>query len=366
MCECCPEGGGDDEESPRGRDRGPSGLGENKINIKILKSIIQESIREVITEQNQQEIDDCHTWYTNDNSSYVSFMSDCCEGPEGCLTVGSQTCGAWSTIANSEGVQDACQCCDIDTSIWTTGGEIDCTNSEWIHANSEPGGLAERCYVCQKELQTCDMLANIPMTVATAQGLNLTLFQDLPTCNAQSECGPGTGDNCDPTDGTYYGFGTQNPDPSTHNPLWGKDCWFCKEDAMPGCTEITTPMLQGEAFATWQAGDSDIYADPANCNAIEKCGDDNTGGKMVECFCCDGQNAQSMVQQVPAVPGCSALNGGNLSGCVLHTNSGGTWDPKMCIKPGGPINDFPTGQSLTRPGANNIKKSLQELIKRKR
>ena len=250
-----------------------------------------------------------------------------------------------------------CHCCDGGTS------DMDCENPEWVAQNPN---AALKCFVCRQATQGCEQLSNIPMSVAAAQAAGLTLYSDQPTCQAQSECGPGTGDRCSNPVGSYDVYNQQ----SDHNEDWGLGCWFCHpehgNDPGQGCQMVQVPMDQQWAYQGYIAGTTGLYTNAAACEAdpITKCGDDDPGGKMVSCLCCDGQDGISMATQVPAVPGCSVFNGGNLSKCVLHPVSGGApYDPKYCKKPGtgGPgIPDDNEPMAMVKPIDDKGKKVRRE------
>lgn len=324
-----------------------------------LRKIIRESIKGLLIEQTTA---DCQQIYAlNDPQSNMSF-GGCCENT-----------GNWVNWDPNE-PNDPCKsiraqamainpnfaaCCDPN---YTGTSDDPCKEELWMAMPITSPGKTTYCDRCKESGGGVATAGNYPVDLVNGAPYytnNPNGTNYCPCCEDERS----TGNKCDPRNGTYYGFNNGEPR-ADHNDGWGRDCWFCKEDAMPGCTQIVTPMLQGEAFAAYLAGTSSIHGTDTGCNAVEKCGDDNTGGKMVECFCCDGQNAQSMVQQVPAIPGCSALNGGNISGCVLHTNSGGIWDPKMCIKPGGEIPTNPNLQSKMKPNSGDMRRAIREIKRR--
>ena len=95
-----------------------------------------------------------------------------------------------------------CQCCDNGHS----SGDLDCGNPEWVAQNP---GIARKCYICREAPFPCQQIGNTPgMSVAIAQQLGLTLYNDLATCNASTECGPvPVGDMvyCECCSGDLYG-----------------------------------------------------------------------------------------------------------------------------------------------------------------
>lgn len=330
-----------------------------KFNKKQLRAIINESIKEIIIENR----DDCFKWQTGNSVGYNGFLANCCEGGEGCDTTSTVNgCqGFAQTAATAVPSLDPCDCCRYGGTVST----LDCS-LEGIHA----GNATRECWACQKEGDlpgTCDQLLNMGLTVAQAQQQNLTLYNDSIICNAQSDCGPrtGTGGKCDPTDGTYYGFngGSQG---DNHNERWGRDCWFCKEDNMPGCTQIVTPMLQGEAFAAYQAGTSGIHGTDTGCNAVEKCGDDGTGNSSLKCHCCNKSGLGVSPLPNPNYKSCSSHNGQNgMYGCQPVNI------PLNCKKP---LPTNPTLQSKianpnppqrTRVSESTMKNIIKNMLKNK-
>ena len=95
-----------------------------------------------------------------------------------------------------------CQCCDNGHS----SGDLDCGNPEWVAQNP---GIARKCYICREAPFPCQQIGNTPgMSVAIAQQLGLTLYNDLATCNTSTECGPvPVGDMvyCECCSGDLYG-----------------------------------------------------------------------------------------------------------------------------------------------------------------
>ena len=164
---------------------------------------------------------------------------------------------------------------------------------------------------------------------------------------------------CDPNFGTGSILDCSNEGIHAGNAS-GK-CWACRQegDVPAACQQLST---MGMTPLQAQAANITLYNDEPTCTSNSDCGDGGNQGDMVQCFCCDGQDAQSMVQQVPAVPGCSAMNGGNLSGCVLHTNSGGTWDKNMCKKPGIPTS--PNLPSKMKPNSGDMRRAIREIKRR--
>jgi len=215
-----------------------------------------------------------------------------------------------------------CKCCD---DMGT--GTIDCTNPEEVAQNPV---AARKCFICQQAPAPCEQISNIPgMTVAIAQGMGLNLYNDVASCNNSTNCGPSSGDRCDQmTQGVY------DPDDPNHNDGWGMGCWFCHPEEghpdFPGCTMITTPMSQWNAYNAYVAGTTGIYTTNAGCQAdpITKCGDQE---KMVKCMCCDGSDPISMATEVPASQGCVGSYPG-YTNCLLHPMSGGTTPINYCKK----------------------------------
>ena len=249
-----------------------------------------------------------------------------------------------------------CKCCDDGSS-----GDMDCDNPEWVAQNP---GAARKCYVCREAPAPCEQISNIPgMTVAIAQGMGLTLYNDQASCNSSTECGPSTGNRCDQmTQGVY------DPDDPNHNDGWGMGCWFCHPEEghpdFPGCTMITTPMSQWNAYNAYVAGTTGIYTTNAGCQAdpITKCGDQE---KMVKCRCCDGSDPISMATEVPASQGCPGSYPG-YTNCLLHPMSGGTVPKDYCKKIIEPV-DIPIDDvepmPLVKPvDSDREKKAIREKI----
>ena len=251
-----------------------------------------------------------------------------------------------------------CKCCDDGSS-----GDMDCDNPEWVAQNP---GAARKCFICQQAPAPCEQISNIPgMTVAIAQGMGLTLYNDQASCNSSTECGPSTGNRCDQmTQGVY------DPDDPNHNDGWGMGCWFCHPEEghpdFPGCTMITTPMSQWNAYNAYVAGTTGIYTTNAACQAdpITKCGDEDPV-EMIKCMCCDGNDPISMATEVPASQGCPGSYPG-YTNCLLHPMSGGTVPKDYCKKIIEPV-DIPIDDvepmPLVKPVDSDIeKKAIREKI----
>ena len=155
------------------------------------------------------------------------------------------------------------------------------------------------------------------------------------------------------TQGVYDPSGN-NP---AHNEDWGLGCWFCHPEPnhpdFPGCTMIQSGMDQVNAYSAFTAGTSGVYITDAACQAdpLTKCGEDPV--ELVKCQCCVDGDPVSMAQEVPPVPGCVVLNGGNTYGCSLHPMSGGTIK-NPCKKkpfPGDiPVDDMEEPMPMVKPG----------------
>ncbi len=266
-----------------------------------------------------------------------------------------------------------CKCCDDGSS-----GDMDCDNPEWVAQNP---GAARKCYVCREAPAPCEQISNIPgMTVAIAQGMGLTLYNDQASCNSSTECGPSTGNRCDQmTQGVY------DPDDPNHNDGWGMGCWFCHPEEghpdFPGCTMITTPMSQWNAYNAYVAGTTGIYTTNAACQAdpITKCGDEDPRDEIY-CECCSGDiygQAQSMAQTVASPADCigaenTVYAGLNVHSCAVSPVSGGPGTGTSCGKKPIPT-DIPIDMDdmepmpmvkPERPGSDDIKRSLREMLKR--
>lgn len=362
MCKCCKglrENNTQNKTKTEGlRNYNTMKRRKNQLTKGQLRNIIKESIREVLLEQNWGG-ESCNGFVYLNDPEYPGCMKCQSNQAAGITNPGYQPNVMWGNPAphqpiGGDTVGPNCQCCRPEN---RTTSELDCENNEWVHGNNDAAG---ECWVCRDVGQNCVKLNQIPMAATTALAAGLTLYNDDIQCNAQSDCGGGRGGKCDPTDGTYYGFngGSQGDD---HNDRWGLGCWFCKEDNMPGCTEIVSPMLQGEAFAAYMAGTSSIHGTDTGCNAIEKCGDDN-GGATEQCQCCTKGGAVSMAQQV--VPGnCASLNNTATGtyNCQPSPPFGGTI---KCKKPGTGIPTNPNVFDKKAPNVGDIKRAVRESIKK--
>lgn len=237
--------------------------------------------------------------------------------------------------------------------IYAVGPDCDCCRDEHRGDLDCINNPTENCWICREPNPNaqCTTLSNAGITVAQALAANLNLYNNAAACHAAEACEPITHSNqCDPNDGTYYGFNPGDPqnDPN-HNERWGSGCYFCKEDAQPGCTSINSPVLQGEAFAAYQAGTSNIYppgaAGLASCNAIEKC---DQSDLQIECHKCNmGYPVANMF------PGPNCPQGWTLAAL---------FNPKQCKKPNDPIPTDPVLQAKTMPNLNRAKFAIREIL----
>ena len=366
MCKCCKglrENNTQNKIKTKGlRNYNTMKKRKNQLTKGQLRNIINESIREVIIEQTTSECGQINALQVGNKT-----FAGCCEmgffgQPPGTPTwnnpfnINSPEC---KDIQNSAMAinPNFYNCCDPD---WGTNTELDCENNEWVLANPNASG---ECWVCRDTGQNCVTLNQAGMTAATALATGLNLYNDDVTCNAQSECGGGSGNRCSDPVGSY------NPGAPDHNEDWGMGCWFCHPEPehpdFPGCTMITgTAMDQVNAYTAFTAGTSGLYTTNAMCQAdpITKCGDDN-GGATEQCQCCTKGGPISMVQQV--VPGnCASLNNAATGtyNCQPSPPFGGTI--KDCKKPGTGIPTNPTLGSKMKPDAGDMKRAIREILNR--
>jgi len=208
---------------------------------------------------------------------------------------------------------DGCRCCDP-----ITRGDDPCKDPEYS---------GEECFICREPGPLgCQSLAALNMTVASAAPY--TVYNDINICNAAEECKPDdrrNDDPCVPVDGQM---------PSNWNEE--TECWYCKEPGSPSCQNAG-------ANAPFICASHTCYNLIADCHSQSECGP--SSGEMIECQCCDGMYPQSMVTPVPAIPGCSALNGGGLWNCQPQQST-----PISCKKP------LPTPTILPQIDENFVEK----------
>ena len=245
-------------------------------------------------------------------------------------------------------------CCDPNFGI----GDDPCTEELWVAMPLAAPGKTTYCARCKETGGGVATAGNYPVDLVNGAPYYNNNINGTNYCPCCEDEGRSTGGKCDPTDGTYYGFNNGEPR-GDHNERWGRDCWFCKEDNMPGCTQIDTPMLQGEAFAAYLAGTSGIHGTDTGCNAVEKCGDGGTGSGL-KCTCCGPSGLPISPIPNPNYKSCSSHNGQNgFYGCADVA----TFDPKACKKPsptggGIPTNPRQMNESILRMQklANILKK----------
>jgi len=185
----------------------------------------------------------------------------------------------------------------------------------------DPEYSGEECFICRMPGPLgCQSLAQLGMSVSSAMNNSYNIYNDVNLCNATEKCRPddrGSEDPCIPVDGQM---------PSNWNEE--TECWYCKEPGSPTCSNAgpNAPFI---------CASQTCYNLIADCHSQSECGP--SSGEMIECQCCDGAFPQSMLQQVPANPGCSVLNGGSLYNCQPQQSA-----PISCKKPL-PTNDFPVG-----------------------
>ena len=113
-------------------------------------------------------------------------------------------------------------------------------------------------------------------------------------------------------------------------------------DGGPACVSVTFNSTSQDCsdLGLDPCGHPDCMVDPVG--PIDPIRIDNnhvvsTGEVMINCQCCQDGYPISMGQQVPSNPGCSVLDGGNLSNCQDSTNH----TPLSCDSTTGPC-DWPT------------------------
>ena len=309
---------------------------------------------------------DCNDplWVGMPSPNKMEYCNRCKESGGGVATAGNypvQLSAGSPYYMNDPSGLSYCHCCDDGSS------GMDCDNPEWVAQNP---GAARKCFICQQAPAPCEQISNIPgMTVAIAQGLNLTLYNDVASCNSSTECGPGTGGSrCEQMTVGVYDPSGNNPQ---HNENWGMGCWFCHPEPnhpdFPGCTNIIGGMTQVNAYAAFTAGTSNIYPTPALCEAdpITKCGDEDPGDKIY-CECCDGNspgNAISMAQTVGSAADCMGAEntvyaGLGVYGCNVSPVSGGPGT--NCKKPGTGTPTNPNVYAKVKPGSEKPDRRLRE------
>lgn len=191
--------------------------------------------------------------------------------------------------------------------------------------------------------QECQQIQAIPNFMMCCEN---TAQWTAPMSSWTSECKAAAGQastinsnyaNC--CSGDFTGTGDDNPCKDNPN----EECYWCREEGYTGACQ---PVGSNLNYAL--ANNFPLFTNINDCHAQTSCSPTDPAEPMVKCQCCIKGMPHSMVQSVPAVPGCEVLNNpaNGIYNCTLHPVSGG---PKInpCNIDGerGPIDDFPVGLS---------------------